>query len=191
MTCIVALVENGITYFAADSFVGNVPSQFSSHVSQTVRKEHKVWVRNGILFGGNGSTRMLQLLRYQMEIPEYTAGQDKMKYLVSVFIPALQDCFTNNEFHNEKLEGGIILSLEGELFTINDVFGICNTSDAYDAVGKASEVAIGSLHTTEQLKLPPKERLYLALKATERHTCVVCEPFVYITNEMDTAEPLP
>lgn len=190
MTCIVALVENGIAYFAGDSLVVNVPSQFYSGVSQTVRREPKIWARDGMLFGANGSVRMLQLLRYIFEIPEYNPDQDKVRYLVTQFIPALQDCFKLNEYQNDELDGGILLSFGGELFTIGKSLNVCNTADAYESVGKASEVAIGSLHTTAQLGLPPHQRLYLALKATEHHTCVVSSPFLYATIDMEQAEVL-
>jgi hypothetical protein len=191
MTCIVALVQDGTAYFAGDAFVGNVPSQYHSNVSQIIRKEPKVWARDGMLFGANGSVRMLQLLRYVLEIPKYPEGKDKIQYLVQQFIPALQKCFDKNKYHDEELGGGILLSLGGELFTIGDGFNVCDTADGYDSVGKASEVAIGSLHTTEQLGLSPLKRLYLALEAAEHHTCVVSKPFTYISSGMSEAEILP
>jgi len=191
MTCIVAIVDtDGTAYFAGDALVVQVPSEFHSGVSQTIRREPKVWARNGIGFGANGEVRMLQLVRYVLEIPEYTSDQNKIRYLVTKFIPAMQDCFLNNEYSPDKLHGNILMSLEGELFTIGERFDVCNTADPYDSVGKASEVAIGSLCTTAQLKLQPRERLLLALKAAQRHTCVVSEPFTFITNEMEEAEIL-
>lgn len=191
MTCIVALVDKGVTYFAGDALVVNVPSQYHSGVSQTVRKEPKIWKREGMLFGANGKVRMLQLLRYHLVIPPYQSGRNKIEYLVQDFIKTLQDCFTQNEFDIDGLGGNILIGLEGELFTIGDSFAVCNTSHGYDSVGKASEVAIGSLHTTAQLtELPPLERLYLALLATEQHTCVVSQPFTYIVDGMEEAQPL-
>jgi len=191
MTCIVALVENNIAYFAGDSLVVNIPKPYHPHVNQTVRKEPKIWTRNGMVFGANGAVRMLQLLRYVMEIPEYTPGQDKIRYLVTKFIPALQECFDKNKYEDGELDGNILLALGGELFTIGGAFNVCNTADGYDSVGKANEVAIGSLYTTAQLGLSPLKRLYLALAATERHTCVVSAPFTYVTSEMDEAVELP
>lgn len=201
MTCIVALVdEQGLVHFGGDSLAVNVPNQYNSIVSQTVRKEPKIWTRDGMVFGANGSVRMLQLLRYVLEIPPYHhigedkdhMGEDKVKYLVTKFIPALKDCFVKSGYQEEdcELRGNILLSLGKELFTIGAEFQICNTADGYESIGKAQEVAIGSLHTTNQLNLPPRERLYLALKAAERHTCVVSEPFHYINSEMEQAEPL-
>ncbi len=191
MTCIVALVENGIAYFAGDSFVGSVPSQYHSGVSQTVRREPKVWAKDGMLFGANGAVRMLQLLRYEHVTPKYTTGQDKVRYLVSEFVPSLQACFKKNEYPSDELDGSILLALDGELFTIGKEFNICNTADDYDSVGKGGEVAIGSLHTTNYLGLAPLKSLYCALSAAERHTCIVSSPFMYITSEMDQAEVLP
>lgn len=191
MTCIVALVQDGIAYFAGDAFVGNVPSQYHSNVSQTTRKEPKIWARDGMLFGAHGAVRMLQLLRYVLDIPEYSSGKDKVQYLVQQFVPALQACFEKNKYEDSQLDGGILMSIEGELFTIGKEFNVCNTADGYDSVGKASEVAIGSLHSTGQLGLSPLKRLYLALSATERHTCVVSAPFTYLSDGMSEAEVLP
>lgn len=190
MTCIVALVDNEITYFAGDAFVGNVPTQYNSNAVRIIRKEPKVWARDGMVFGANGAVRMLQLLRYQMEIPEYIRGQNKIAYLVTKFIPALQDCFEANKYENEQIDGNILLSLDNEIFTIGKHFNVCDTSNGYDSVGKAYEVALGSLHTTGALDLLPLRRLYFALKAAERHTCVVSEPFTYVTSEMQEAEIL-
>ena len=191
MTCIVALIHEGVPHFAGDSLVVNTPSQYNSNVSQTVRKEPKVWAREGILFGANGSTRMLQLLRYVMEIPILShPDQDSIEYLVTRFVPALQSVLLEDGYDEGKLEGNILIALRGELFTIGTSFQICDTADGYDSVGKASEVAIGSLHTTKLLNLPPQERLFLALKAAEHHTCVVSEPFMWITSDMGQPEIL-
>lgn len=191
MTCIVALVQDGVTYFAGDSLTVNVPHDFhDGGGSQTVRREPKVFQKNGMLFGYSGSVRMGQLLQYELDLPEYVPGTNKLKYLVSDFINAVQDGFEKAEFGREVLGGNILLAIEGELFTIGKAFHVCNTADHYESVGKASEVAIGSLHTTAQLGLPPLERLFLALKATERHTCVVSAPFTYITSEMEQPEIL-
>lgn len=191
MTSIVALIQDGITYFAADSLVVSVPSDYhDGGVSQTVRNEPKVFKKQDMLFGYSGSVRMGQLLQYQLEIPEYASGTNKLKYLVSKFIPALQACLSDGDFGREGLGGNILLSLEGELFTVGKGYAICNTADSYEAIGKSSEVATGSLYTSTYLDLPPLKRLYLALKSTERHTCVVCAPFMYITSEMDQPELL-
>lgn len=192
MTCIVALVDQGVTYFAGDSLVVTVPSQYHSRVSQGVRHEPKIWAKDGMLYGGNGSVRMLQLLRYMHTPPAYVAGQDKVQYLVSTFIPSLQECCSENEYSVKELDGGILLAWEGKLFTINNEFGVNDTVNAYESVGQASVVAIGSLHTTGTLHLPPLQRLYLALRAAERHTCVVSAPFRYISSELtDSQELLP
>ena len=190
MTCIVAVVENGVPYFAGDSLVVNLPGAYYAKANQTVRREPKIFQKNGMFFGYNGSVRMGQLLRYIFEPPAYTPGQDKVRYLVTRFIKDLQACFGQAKFEQESLEGGILLAIEGELFTISQEFGVCNTANAYEAIGQGAEPALGSLHTTAQLGLPPRERLHLALKAAEHHTCVVNAPFTYLTTEMDQAELL-
>jgi hypothetical protein len=134
---------------------------------------------------------MGQLLIYVFEPPEYSHDQDKVRYFVAQFIPALQKCFEEAKFQEgSDLDGGILLALDGELFTINREFGVCNTANTYEAIGQGCEPALGSLHTIAQLGLPPQERLYLALKTAERHTCVVSPPFTFIAPELDQAEPL-
>jgi len=134
---------------------------------------------------------MIQLLRYKFDIPEYVTGRDKRAYLVADFAEALQNYLIKVNFHKDGLGGNLLLSWEGELFTIGEHLQVCNTADNYDAIGKSSEVAIGSLYTTAQLDLSPLQRLYLALKATEHHTCVVSSPYWFITSEMEQAEPFP
>lgn len=191
MTCIVALVENGIAYVAGDSLAVNVPNDFhNGGVSQTVRHEPKVFRKGPMLFGFNGSVRMGQLLRYEFEVPEYPEGMDKIKYLVSRFIPSLQGCLKSADFDREGLGGNILMVWEGKIFTIGNAWHVCDTTDGYESIGKASEVAIGSLHTTAQLGLPPHERLVLALQAAQHHTCVVSVPFTFISSEMEQAELL-
>ena len=110
---------------------------------------------------------------------------DKINYLVQQFIPAIQECFAKNKFDEGSLEGGLLLAIEGELLTINSEFGGCDTADSYESVGKSHEVATGSLHTSTLLRLPPRQRLYLALVAATRHTCVVQEPYHYIATGME------
>lgn len=190
MTCIVALVHDGKPYFAGDSLVVNIPKEYNSYASQTVRKEPKIWTKDGMFFGANGSVRMLQLLRYVMEIPTHPSDQSKIEYLVTSFVPKLQDTLEEGHKKGYDLDGNILLALGGELFTIGREFQVCDTVDGYDSVGTAADVAIGSLHTTERLNLPPQERLFLALKSAEYHTCAVSEPFTYITSGMDQPEIL-
>jgi hypothetical protein len=191
VTCICAIIENGVPHFAADSLLVSVPgSPFSVKGSQTIRREPKVFQNNGLLFGIAGSARMGQLLAYVFEPPEYIPGQDKVRYMVSRFVKALQECFDKEKF-TEDDRWKFLLALEGELFEVDNDFAVCNTAATYEAVGLASDVALGSLHTTAQLGLPVRDRLYLALAAAEYHTCAVGEPFTYITTGMEQAELLP
>src|SRR6266487_3559734 len=92
MTCIVGLVEDSVSYLAGDSLCVSVPSQYVSKVSQNVKKETKVFSKNGMLFGANGSVRMTQLLRYELVIPEYVPGRDKVEYLSTDFVKAMKQC---------------------------------------------------------------------------------------------------
>lgn len=190
MTSVVGLVEGGISYLAADSLVVSVPSQYHSRVNQTVRKEPKVFKKNGMLIGASGDVRMMQILRYIFEIPAYTPGRDKVEYLVADFIKALQTCLKQENFSEEDLDGNILLILEGEIFTISESYVVCNTLDNYNAIGKSSDVARGALYATARLGLPSQGRLLLALEATEHHTCVVSSPFLYITNRMEQPDIL-
>jgi hypothetical protein len=51
VTCIVAIAENGMPYFAGDSLVVNLPSASYSRAEQNVKREPKVFKKNGMLFG--------------------------------------------------------------------------------------------------------------------------------------------
>lgn len=191
MTCIVALVDHDRVYFAGDSLVVNAPGNKYSKLSQTVRRTSKVWTKDGMVFGGHGDERALQLLRYEHETPLYSAGQDAVNYLVSTFIPSMQKCFLSHEFRSDGIDGEILLSIENKLFAISSDFQVCDPAWTFYCVGQAAPIVEGSLSTTGRLKLPPLQRLSLALLAAEHHSDVVAPPFLYITSEMEQPEMLP
>lgn len=185
MTSVVAMLQDGIAYLGADSLLVNIPSQYHSNVQQTVKRESKIFKKDGILFGANGDVHMAQLLRYKFSIPTYTQGRDKMDYLVASFVADLQTFLEKEHYPSDDLGGGILMIFGDEIFTISANFAVNNTADPYDAIGKTELVAIGSLYTTQQLNLSPKERILLSMRATERHTCAVAPPYWYISSGMD------
>lgn len=190
MTSVVALIQDGCVYFGCDSLVVQVPSEFHSGVSQTVMNDAKIWKKQGMMMGAAGSLRVLQLLKYRFEPPLYQPGTSKMAYLVSQFVPDLQTLLIKEHVDLDDYRSSMLLAIEQELFTIGKEFQVVATTDRYEAIGKSSEVALGSLYTSEHKYKRAEARLRLALWATERHTCVVSSPFYYLHDGMEHAELL-
>ena len=129
--------------------------------------------------GFAGSFRMGQLLRYKCEIPESTEGQSIEKYMATMFIDTIRTCFEKGGFSqkvNGKEEGGTFLvGYKSRLFTVYGDFQVAESLDKYDAIGAGSELALGSLYSTEGRD--PKERIKRALEAAEKFNAAVRRPF--------------
>jgi len=63
MTCVVGLVEDGTVYLGGDS-------AGTSQNDMDIYRTDKVFTRPPFIFGGAGSYRGIQLLKYELAIPE-------------------------------------------------------------------------------------------------------------------------
>ena len=155
----------------------------------TIRKDPKVFFLgkeeegNRMLIGCTTSYRMIQLLRFQLELPSYEEGMDVEEWMVTQFVEAVRERFKKGGFAKKKDDreegGNFLVGFAGRLFTIAPDYQVGESSYGYDAVGSGENNALGSLATTTQSQssLPPKTHLELALQAAERHNIGVRGPF--------------
>lgn len=185
MTCIVGLVDNGITYIGGDSLGSN-------GYTKTVRRDKKIFklkdTPNAIL-GYTSSFRMGQLLMYATGlIDKRDEPNIDHEYLVTKFIPNVIKLFEEGGYSRnnsgEKYGGVFLLGYKDKLFKIESDFQVGETICNYDACGSGEDFALGSLHTTEGLGLSPEERIYTALKAASQFSVGVSAPY-YIINTDD------
>ena len=121
---------------------------------------------------------MGSLLRYSFSSPKHPNNMGVDRYLNTIFVEAIRKCFKNGGYGEKDRGGTFILGYRGRLFYIESDFQVGIPRSNYTAVGCGSDLCKGSLHTTEALKLPPRERIQLALKAAAEFSAGVSAPFV-------------
>jgi hypothetical protein len=196
MTCIAGLVDqqNARVYIGADSAATNDSGQ------QTIRVDQKIFRVGDFLFGCTSSYRMVQLLRYRLILPDYPSApseneEDQLfRYMATDFIDAVRKCLQEGGYakkESEREEGGFFLAAcQGRLFCVASDYQIEETIIGYNAIGSGDDVALGALHATHQLDLPPGQRITLALEAAAYHNSSVRAPFaVKSTEHVGAREP--
>lgn len=180
MTCIVAIRDAGKIYMGADSLGSN-------GYSKVIRQDKKVFIKNNMIFGFTSSFRMGQILEYSFNIPEQNKKQKDFNYLVDTFIPALIETYSSKLYlkkSSEQASGGVfLLGFNKKLYKIESDFQVGMSVDAYDSCGCGEYYAIGSLHTTKNFNLTPKERIKLAINAASAYSTGVGGPTNILTLE--------
>lgn len=168
-TCIVGIADKDGVFIAGDSAGTN------GRFQQAVRNDVKVFRNGDMILGGTTSYRMIQLLHHKLKIPKQIQGQSDMDFMVCDFIEAVKKCFAEGGFlkkgRDGQDEGGsFLVGFNGKLYGIHEDFQVAHNVDNYDAVGCGEDLALGSLFTTKDLKMPTKERLTKALEAACHHS---------------------
>lgn len=183
MTCIVAVVSNGIVHMGADSLGSDGWSGI--HVGNP-----KCFITGEFLIGCTSTFRSIDLLRYMLEVPKVhpDTEEDADRYMRTVFINAVRKCFKDNGAirKNNEIESGsnFLVGYRGLLYEVQNDFSVLNMPCYGSSVGSGADVARGSLFTTKDMDLPPLKRLYAALQAAVEVTVSVRAPFVFL----DTAK---
>lgn len=182
MTCIVSCVnDRGDIYMAADS--AGVAGD-----SIMRRKDPKLFIKDGFIIGFTDSFRMGQLLHHFLNIPKQEPGVDLFEYMVVVFVEELRSLFLEGGYLSKDQErdvgGTFLVGHAGRLFCIQSDFQVEETIYPYAAIGSGTDLALGSLHTTNVLKtrynLTAEYRVRLALTAAAEFSASVASPFLML-----------
>lgn len=187
MTCVVGFVENGVTYIGADSLGSNSYSK----VIRTDKKVFKLKDTPKAILGFTSSFRMGQILMYSKGLlDEVDILNDSINHeiLVNKFIPNIINVLEKGGYSkisdNEKKGGIFLFGYKDKLFKIESDYQVGISKDNYDACGCGEDFALGSLKTTEDMKLSPVERIHKALQAASKFSVGVGAPF-YIINTLN------
>lgn len=181
MTCIAALIDdNGAVWVGGDSAGVDV---YADSLEIREGLEEKVWSNGGVIFGGCGSFRIMQLLRWQLNVPAPAPDDEVMSWLTGVFIDSMRGVLEcggaltrwDTTSTEEIDESGYLLACQGRLFEVYSDFGVGEYREGYAAIGCGRAFALGSLHATVGQK--PKKRITAALEAAERFSAGVRGPF--------------
>jgi hypothetical protein len=178
MTCIVGLVHGGDVYIGGDS-------AGVAGLSITIRSDEKVFGNGPFVFGFTTSFRMGQLLRYKLAPPAQTVHQNDMEYMVTSFIDACRQCFSQNGFGDKDatIGGNFLVGYHGKLYNIESDYQVGIPKLPFDAVGCGSELALGAMFATEGM--PPEDRVNAALAAASTFSAGVAPPFIILRLESD------
>jgi hypothetical protein len=176
VTAIVAIIENDTIYMGGDS-AGVDPSR----LSLITRKDPKVFKNGPFIMGFTSSYRMGQLLRYTFRPPEHPNNVSVDRYMVTIFVETVRECLRSGGYttinNNNENGGNFLVGYRGKLFNINDDFQVGIPANNYDAIGCGGSICLGSLHTTHELNIPPRDRIKMALKAAEEFSAGIRGPF--------------
>lgn len=186
MTCIVGLLDNGVTYMGGDSLGSN-------GYSKMVRRDRKIFKLKdtpNAIAGYTTSYRMGQLLMYSNGlIDKRDEPNINHEYMVTHFIPNVIKIFENGGFNktdNGEKSGGIFLvAYKDKLFKIESDYQVAEAIEKYNACGCGEDFALGSLKTTEDMDLTPIERIHLALQSASKFAVGVAPPFYIINTDND------
>lgn len=188
MTCIVGLIDNGITYIGGDSCGSN---GYSGDTYRQPKVFHCKDTNNAVM-GYTSSFRMGQLLMYAKDLfDELSISKDEInhEYLVTKFIPNVQKLFSNGGFekntNGEKSSGEFLLGYKHKLYKIQNDYSVLESMNNYDACGCGEGYALGSLKTTEGLNMSPIERIHKALQSASKFSVGVSAPFHIINTDND------
>lgn len=177
MTCVIGLVEKGKMYLGADS------ASIGGNFELVVRNDPKVFKHGEFLVGYSQSPRLGQILRFGFKYPAFKT-QDGLAYLVQSFMPRLitaiqSNGFTMDEDHDRLGCYPFLIMLHGRLFRVESDFQVVIRDQNYDAIGCASDVALGAMYASPHLL--PRDRIYLALEAASKFSVAVTKPFRMVT----------
>lgn len=191
MTCVVGLRTEDDVYIAVDSIA-------VENWNKIIRKDKKMFFKNGFLFGFAESFRAGQLLQFVLEMPEYKENEkDVFEYLCVDFVLALRTCYAQHGFQRKFEEGEekgslAMIGYKNRLFVLESDFQIEESFSNYNAIGVGKNMALGALCALEQVNsnLNPREKLEIALVASEQWSCAVAPPF-YVSKYSDFKKESP
>lgn len=179
MTCVIAIKDDGVVYMGADSAGGDL---------YTIRtridpKVHKV---GEFMFGFTTSFRMGQLLAHAFKAPDRDPRVATEKFMATSFVDAVRDCLKAGGYAKKDSEvehgGTFLVAYEGRVFTVYDDYQVAEGALPYEAVGCGTDMAMGSLFSTQDSSMTPSARIDLALRAAEAFSCGVRGPFIQMTS---------
>lgn len=171
MTLVIGYTDGETDYILSDQLG-------SDDYSGKVYLNDKIFKRenDGILVGGAGSYRALQLVQYKLRVARYTNDKTISEYMIGTFNTALVDLLKDNFVLKESEDGlespaDFIFIIQHRIFVTNGDLALLEIDGNYAAIGDSGDYAHAVLKTLDKtgstLEVP--DRLKLAYEITERH----------------------
>lgn len=175
MTCIVAVGNGNTVFMGGDSAAADESSSFVS-----TRKEPKVFIKNGYLFGYAGSFRFGKVVQHTF-IPPKPDFNDLDKFLNTVFIDSLRKYCDELKVDpsSEQDSSEMLVGIGGRVFEFCNDWHFGEDANNYNAIGQGAQFAMGSLFSTRRSK-SPYARIKTALEASSTFSAAVRPPFTIL-----------
>lgn len=178
MTAIVGVVEDGKVWLGGDAAgVGGLSMQ--------TRSDPKVFKNGESVIGYTTSFRMGQILEHHLSLPTPYENESGMGYMVKRFIPAVKSVLKQHGFETSESGrehgGNFLIGYRGHLYDIESDYQVARVAQPYHSVGCGFELALGSLYSTQCLKMSPKKRITTALNAATEFCVGVRPPFTIVS----------
>lgn len=146
------------------------------------RADPKIYRVGEALIGFTTSFRMGQLLGYGLTIPDHHADVPVERFMVTSFIDAVRSCLKTGGYARKDSEaekgGTFLVAYRDRIFYVEDDYQVGESAEPYHAVGCGFDLALGSLHATGHLEVPPDRRILMALSAASQFSAGVRPPFI-------------
>jgi ATP-dependent protease HslVU (ClpYQ) peptidase subunit len=178
MTCIVGVEHDGSVTIGVDALA-------STEDVTVVRADPKLYRLGPYLIGSCGSVRTTQLLQHAFKPPRPDI-RDLHRFMVTEFVDALRECLTDGNalrYENQiaSMPGSFLVGVAGRVYSVESDLQVGRLAYGYNTVGSGEPFALGSLHTTASMSIPPARRVRLALAAAAEHNPYVRAPFTVKT----------
>jgi ATP-dependent protease HslVU (ClpYQ) peptidase subunit len=176
MTCIVGIVNNGKIWMGSDSCISD------SVLSETVPID-KVMIKKNVMIGVAGNFRLFDLIDQhyygiKKSIKSNYIRGDFIENIISIL--EVNKMLGKNENDIMELsENNLLIGFDKKLYYIEKSLAVFNCPSWGYAIGSGSDVAKGSLLSTQDKK--PKDRIMSALYASTMVCSDVKEPFKIYT----------
>ena len=178
MSCVVAYDSgNGTIYLASDS-IGIDGNDY------VIRKDKKVFIKDGVGFGFVGSFRIGQILRSIFKVPKKKENQSDYDYMCYTFIDSLYKCLKSKGFDpgekNELEEMEFLVAYNGKIYHILCDFQVAIYDTPYMSIGAGGRYALGYLWGCSGSGFPIEDKVRLALECSSSFSVAVKAPFEVI-----------
>lgn len=158
MTCIVG-IEHGNQVLMGGDLQNTWPNMKLDDAQPS-----KVFIKNGILFGGAGSARVGQIMQHGLQSPVAPERDEEVPgWLVTVLVPEV--CKALKDGGHQQEGNDCLVGIRGQLWHLCADFSVMRSTVGYAAVGSGREYAMGSIFTTAAIcGLKDREDAERALK---------------------------
>ena len=173
MTAIVGFVDKGKVTMGADS-AGVGPDG-----ALQLRKDPKVFIRDGFLIGVCGTWRTIQELHYGKLFPIALPGLNRDEWMVTTFLPWVRATVPAEDLEASE----ILVGFQGNLYHIYGDRQVAKEIAPYDACGSGAQIARGALYAIQTSELnynTPQRKVRIALEAAARYNSGVHPPFTIL-----------